>query len=310
MGEVYIKAVIDLALQQVGKECGKTNEYSKQLDSVEFYNFPKNGVADSCSIFVDDMVFRCSDPQDAAYVRSVMYEPDNDNCGASCKYAAGYFKKHKAYITKPKDFQLGDKIFFKKKDGKLYHTGIIVELGDKITTVEGNTNGGKVAKKTYSFNDEKIDGAGRPRYTAFEAPTEEPKDDPQPVPAPEPVTPPDLPSKSIDELAREVIAGKWGNGSERKMRLNNAGYDYAAVQKRVNEMLSPSQKPSTSTKYVVRTNSGLPLRLRKQPNTHCDVLASMDVGTELEVTSIVNGWARTTYNGKTGYCDASFLKRE
>ena len=44
--------------------------------------------------------------------------------------------------------------------------------------------------------------------------------------------------KSIDTLAKEVIAGKWGNGEERKQKLTAAGYDYNAVQKRVNEMLS------------------------------------------------------------------------
>lgn len=43
--------------------------------------------------------------------------------------------------------------------------------------------------------------------------------------------------KTVDELAREVIKGKWGNGSERKRRLTLAGYDYSAVQKRVNELL-------------------------------------------------------------------------
>ena len=43
--------------------------------------------------------------------------------------------------------------------------------------------------------------------------------------------------KSLDEIAREVIAGKWGNGRERKDRLTAAGYDYYAVQKRVNELL-------------------------------------------------------------------------
>ena len=43
--------------------------------------------------------------------------------------------------------------------------------------------------------------------------------------------------KSIDTIAKEVIAGKWGNGSDRKARLTKAGYDYAAVQKRVNELL-------------------------------------------------------------------------
>ena len=43
--------------------------------------------------------------------------------------------------------------------------------------------------------------------------------------------------KSIETLAKEVIAGKWGNGEERKKRLTAAGYDYNAVQKRVNEIL-------------------------------------------------------------------------
>ena len=43
--------------------------------------------------------------------------------------------------------------------------------------------------------------------------------------------------KSIDEIAKEVIRGKWGNGSERKNRLAQAGYDYNAVQKRVNQLM-------------------------------------------------------------------------
>lgn len=44
-------------------------------------------------------------------------------------------------------------------------------------------------------------------------------------------------SKSIEEIALEVIKGLWGNGTERKRRLTEAGYDYAAVQKKVNELL-------------------------------------------------------------------------
>jgi len=43
--------------------------------------------------------------------------------------------------------------------------------------------------------------------------------------------------KSIDTIAREVIRGDWGNGAEREKKLKAAGYDYAAVQKRVNELL-------------------------------------------------------------------------
>lgn len=44
--------------------------------------------------------------------------------------------------------------------------------------------------------------------------------------------------KSVDAIAREVIQGKWGNGADRKNRLTKAGYDYNAIQKRVNEILS------------------------------------------------------------------------
>lgn len=43
--------------------------------------------------------------------------------------------------------------------------------------------------------------------------------------------------KTIDEIAREVLQGKWGNGAARKTAITNAGYDYAAVQKRVNELI-------------------------------------------------------------------------
>lgn len=44
-------------------------------------------------------------------------------------------------------------------------------------------------------------------------------------------------TKSVDELAHEVLEGKWGNGSDRKTRLTAAGYDFNAVQARVNALL-------------------------------------------------------------------------
>lgn len=43
--------------------------------------------------------------------------------------------------------------------------------------------------------------------------------------------------KSVTEIAKEVIAGKWGNGSARKTALEKAGYDYSAVQAEVNKLL-------------------------------------------------------------------------
>lgn len=43
--------------------------------------------------------------------------------------------------------------------------------------------------------------------------------------------------KSVNEIAREVIAGKWGNGADRQKRLIDAGYDYDAVRKAVNNLM-------------------------------------------------------------------------
>ena len=43
--------------------------------------------------------------------------------------------------------------------------------------------------------------------------------------------------KSNETIANEVIAGDWGNGSERKERLTKEGYDYDAIQKIVNKKL-------------------------------------------------------------------------
>ena len=63
--------------------------------------------------------------------------------------------------------------------------------------------------------------------------------------------------KSNEEIAQEVIDGKWGNGAERKQKLTDAGYDYNAIQKIVNEMLSVD-KPQPSTKtYTVKSGDTL-----------------------------------------------------
>ena len=44
--------------------------------------------------------------------------------------------------------------------------------------------------------------------------------------------------KTDDEMADEVILGLWGNGTERKQRLEEEGYDYDAIQEIVNKKLS------------------------------------------------------------------------
>ena len=62
------------------------------------------------------------------------------------------------------------------------------------------------------------------------------------------------PVKSLAEIAREVIAGKWGNGTERKEKLSKAGYDYNAVQKEVNKIVKAQAKEVV---YTVRSGDTL-----------------------------------------------------
>ena len=64
-------------------------------------------------------------------------------------------------------------------------------------------------------------------------------------------------TKSVDELAREVLAGKWGNGSERRRRLASSGYDASAVQTRVNELLHVKAQPQAVYYTVQRGRHAL-----------------------------------------------------
>lgn len=59
--------------------------------------------------------------------------------------------------------------------------------------------------------------------------------------------------KSVDEVAREVIKGIWGNGQERKDKLTAAGYNYSEVQSRVNEIVNGTSKSESKQEYRTYT---------------------------------------------------------
>ncbi len=69
-------------------------------------------------------------------------------------------------------------------------------------------------------------------------------------PQPKPVT------KTVDQLAEEVITGQWGNGSDRKKRLTEAGYDYYAVQNAVNQKMA-AKRQTANVYYVVKRGDTL-----------------------------------------------------
>lgn len=75
--------------------------------------------------------------------------------------------------------------------------------------------------------------------------------------------------KSISELADEVIRGEWGNNPDRKTRLTEAGYDYAAVQKEVDSRLSksePKKSVEDIAKEVIRGDWGNGIERKKKLN--------------------------------------------
>lgn len=74
-------------------------------------------------------------------------------------------------------------------------------------------------------------------------------------------------SKSIEELAKEVIAGKYGNGEERKQKLGNL---YNEVQKRVNEILRGNTQKEEI--YIVKKGDCL-CNIAKKFNTTVEKIA-------------------------------------
>lgn len=104
---------------------------------------------------------------------------------------------------------------------------------------------------------------------------------------PQPIAPVQ-PRKSVDELAREVLEGKWGNGTDRQNHITSAGYDYAAVQAKVNELLK-AQSRSQAVYYTVQRGDTLSAIARKYGTT---VTAIRKLNSSLirNVNRIQAGW--------------------
>ena len=146
---------------------------------------------------------------------------------ASCSALYNEFKKRGQTVTNP---QPGDIVFFKWNTSNYpcQHVGLVVSVnGASVDTVEGNTsinnndNGGKVMKRQRPRN-KSIVVFARPAYENVPSTTQ---------------TPVNEAKKTVDEVAREVIKGKWGSGAARRKALTDAGYNYAEVQNRVNQIL-------------------------------------------------------------------------
>lgn len=209
---------------------GNWTKYARDLARAGYYNGNKNGYA-WCDVFVD-WCFWILANRDARLGQTI--ECQTGDCGAGCLFSRQYYQQQGRLFSTPEP---GDQVFF-TQNGEICHTGIVETVnGNRITTIEGNTSD-QVARRSYALGNGYIKDFGRPKY--------EPEDGTE-ITATQGETSPATGDKTVDELAQEVIQGLWGNGDDRKNGLTAAGYDYNAVQARVNALLSAPVDPPTPT---------------------------------------------------------------
>ena len=162
----------------------------------------------------------------------------------SCYYliekakAMGIWQENDAHVPKP-----GDEVLYDWDDGANYattdnqgapeHVGMVEAIsGSTIRVIEGNMSGGVVGRRNLQVNGRYIRGFICPNYASKA--TEK------------------APEKSIDEIATEVLAGRWGNNPERKQKLEAAGYNYEAVQAAVNQKAKSGASAKKSVSAVAQ----------------------------------------------------------
>lgn len=217
-------------------------KYARDMDNIpDFFNGPKNGY-DWCAVFVCWCFMKA---YGAVTAMKMLFLPKR-SAGASCTYLASRFKAHgKLFATDP---QPGDLILYTRDGGRtFYHIGIIANVTDKkIYTIEGNTSGGSsvIANGGGVFEKEYDRKAVTAWYARPDYDPEEAASTPEPAPKdPEPE------KKPLEEIARAVIDGKYGDGDDRKLKLYAEGYNPKKVQEEVNRILS-GKKPTSAEKLL------------------------------------------------------------
>lgn len=168
--------------------------------------------------------------------------PIEISCGELIKRAKemGCWQENDTYIPSPADAILydWDDNGIGDNTGWPDHVGIIdyvnIDSG-YMTVIEGNYND-SVKKRTISINGKYIRGFITPKYTDDSLIYES--------------------TGNIEEIAREVIAGLWGNGDQRKESLERNGFKYSEVQTKVNEILNgPAKEPVKSDSSIYKVEA-------------------------------------------------------
>lgn len=271
------QAVLDVARSWIG--CKESDGSHKKI--IDVYNSHKPLARGYAMKYTDAW---CATFVSACAIKAGVTDIIPTECG--CEPMVNLFKnlgewvENDAYVP-----SAGDVIFYDWDDsgsgdntGWTDHVGIVESCdGKNIVVIEGNMND-SVGRRTIAVNGRYIRGFGVPKYTSKTVTTTKKTvaevaqeviqglwgngDDRKTKLTNAGYNYSEVQSKvnellsgkttttakkTVDELAKEVINGKWGNGDARKKALTDAGYDYSAVQQKVNQLMSGS---SSSTKSI------------------------------------------------------------
>ena len=282
--------VINIALGEVGYREKETNsnlddktanagdenytKYAKDLDNIEgFYNGKKNGY-DWCDVFVDWCFVKALGTERAM---RLLNQPERSG-GAGCGVSMSYFEKIERLFKSPSP---GDQIFF--TDGEsIYHTGLVYAVdSERVYTVEGNTNGGQVAKKAYPLRASYIRGYGRALWDDNANVEEDKKEELEKETKiatvkviakeglnirKEPNTECSILGAYVYNTSKDIyeIKNNWGRTNDGWICL-----DYTDYNKSTNSSNTSSSKKYTTGRYVVNTEV---LTVRTGPGTNYDWL--------------------------------------
>lgn len=194
-----------------------------------------------CATFVSAMAIKCG-------LTDII--PTECGCGQMIQLfqKLGAWQENDAHTPQP-----GDVIFYDWDDsgagdntGWPDHVGIVESVsGSTMKVIEGNMSDA-VGRRTMQVNGRYIRGYGLPKFKGGAASSGNTGSKPAGSTG----------KKTVAQLADEVLAGKWGNGPDRKSRLTAAGYDYDAVQSAVNAKLSGQKAKKSNTEIAKEVIAG------------------------------------------------------
>lgn len=188
----------------------------------------------------------CATATSAAYIASGLadiFPCVECSCGNMIELArkAGIWVENDAYVPKTGDTILYDWGDSGKGDctGWPDHVGLVASVSrNTIRVIEGNMSN-TVGYRNLNVNGRYIRGFITPKFSTKATSSGS-------------GTAGTSGKKSVSEIAKEVIAGKRGNGDARKSAIKAAGYDYDAVQAEVNKQLKGSSKTTKSVTEVAK----------------------------------------------------------